>query len=244
MKKMLRAPVYKSDRISIGDKIAIWRDASAWLAPARVTKIKPYYLEVIHSSHIKTSGINRILPIIEVSNDEVQRINTVISPNIIEEADDDPAPCAAQPTVQDEVEAELNEGTGNQSDNKSAAPRNPSQLIRHTELKRLLHDASPLVEEQMGTTRSRTDAIQVHPSDAPHCHGAGDSDNDGHSRATYLKPPTELSYQTFCKPLSDEDRRAAFDAELAEWVRRGAYTVVYESSILRGESNIIGSHVV
>lgn len=37
---------------------------------------------------------------------------------------------------------------------------------------------------------------------------------------------------------------AAFDAKLAKWGMRGAYKVVYESEIPRGEADIIGSHVL
>lgn len=55
---MLWTQVYKDDEISIGDTVAIWRDASGCLAPVRVTKVTPYYYEVIHNGRVKMWGIN------------------------------------------------------------------------------------------------------------------------------------------------------------------------------------------
>lgn len=56
---MLRTPVYKNDEIDVGDPVEIWRDASGWLFPSRVTEVTPHYYEVAPSNRLKTSGINR-----------------------------------------------------------------------------------------------------------------------------------------------------------------------------------------
>ena len=56
---MLRTNHHPKDDIQIGDIVAIWRDGSGWLHPARVTKATPYSFEVVHNKRIKTSGFNR-----------------------------------------------------------------------------------------------------------------------------------------------------------------------------------------
>lgn len=56
---MLRRPVYKTEDINLGATVAIWRDASEWLAPTRVTMVLPHYLEVVNNGRLKTSGMSR-----------------------------------------------------------------------------------------------------------------------------------------------------------------------------------------
>lgn len=36
---MLRSNVRENDGIKLGNKVAIWRDGSGWLYPARVTRV-------------------------------------------------------------------------------------------------------------------------------------------------------------------------------------------------------------
>lgn len=56
---MLHAPLYTFDTITVRDTVARLRNASGWLAPARVTKVAPYNCEVVHNGRFITSGINR-----------------------------------------------------------------------------------------------------------------------------------------------------------------------------------------
>ena len=56
--------------ISVGDTVAIWRDAYGFLAPARVTKVTPCYYEVLNNNRIKTSGINRTRKVNSVANED------------------------------------------------------------------------------------------------------------------------------------------------------------------------------
>lgn len=58
---MRREQTYKNEEISMGDTVAIWRDESSWLAPARVTNVLPYYYEVAHNGQLKTSRLNRTI---------------------------------------------------------------------------------------------------------------------------------------------------------------------------------------
>ena len=51
--------VPKHDEINMGYTVAIWRDGSGWLYPARGTKVTPFYYEVQHNGRLKTSGVNR-----------------------------------------------------------------------------------------------------------------------------------------------------------------------------------------
>lgn len=75
--KMLCSPVHKTDNISLGDIVAIYRNASGWLAPGQVTKVTQYYYDVIHNGHMKTSGVNRICLISSPSMESTEiRTNT------------------------------------------------------------------------------------------------------------------------------------------------------------------------
>ena len=101
---MLRTQVCKQQEINVGDTVAIWRDASGWLATARVTKITPYYYEVIHNGRVKTSGINRTKLIINRNDDnstaeENQR--TAIPFYISYDGDEDPL--ADKPEDEDDL---------------------------------------------------------------------------------------------------------------------------------------------
>ena len=102
--KMLRTQVRKQQEINVGDTVAIWRDASGWIAPARVTKITPYYYEVTHNGRVKTSGINRTKLIINRNDDnstaeENQR--TAITFYISDYDEEDPL--ADQPEDEDDL---------------------------------------------------------------------------------------------------------------------------------------------
>lgn len=57
--KKLRAPIYLRDEINMGDPIAIQRDGSSWLRPARGTKATYNYYEKTHNERPKFSGISR-----------------------------------------------------------------------------------------------------------------------------------------------------------------------------------------
>lgn len=55
--RILRTQLLKKKHIIVRDKVEIWRDASGWLDPTRITKVTPNYYEGIHNVRIKTSGI-------------------------------------------------------------------------------------------------------------------------------------------------------------------------------------------
>lgn len=59
LRKMLRTPHFETPHFSFGDKVAIWRDGSGWLAPARVTCVTPIFVEFEHNKRLRTSGLNR-----------------------------------------------------------------------------------------------------------------------------------------------------------------------------------------
>lgn len=56
---MLSTRIYKHDFTLVGDTVALWRDSSAWIAPARVKVVLPHYCKVVHNGRIKTLGMNR-----------------------------------------------------------------------------------------------------------------------------------------------------------------------------------------
>lgn len=61
---MLRAPRNEPNELTVGDAVAIWCDASGWLAPCRVTHVVPYHVEIAHNGRLKTSILGRTRKII------------------------------------------------------------------------------------------------------------------------------------------------------------------------------------
>lgn len=53
VQKILRTPADKTYAISLGNTVAIWRDGSGFLSPARVANITPYYYEVGSNGQLK-----------------------------------------------------------------------------------------------------------------------------------------------------------------------------------------------
>lgn len=141
MDNILRIPVYKTDDIVIGDTIAIWRDVSGWLAPARVTKITPYYYEVIQNSRIKTSGMNRTRSVHDETNDEAHYVETTTNADTIDDHDHDPIQSSTEPTeaAYNEVDEAMTEAADHPYSEKSASPVQgiSSQGICGTEMQRV-----------------------------------------------------------------------------------------------------------
>lgn len=62
---MLQAPHHEADTFSVGDSVAIERDASGWIGPCRITRVLPYYVEVVQNERLKTSGFSRTRKIVD-----------------------------------------------------------------------------------------------------------------------------------------------------------------------------------
>lgn len=57
--KMLRSRTYEPENFQVDDRVAIYRDGSGWLRPARVVEVTPHYVIVKHNGRRKSSGLNR-----------------------------------------------------------------------------------------------------------------------------------------------------------------------------------------
>lgn len=230
LKKMLRTPVYKMEDIAVGDIVAIWRDASGWLAPARVTKATPYYYEVIHNNRVKTSGINRTRKVSTDTKEEVRPNDTI--PMTGSDSDyDSPADETTPPTDDAEEEAGDVADQNEETVDACVSTRSSSHRIPRSELHRILDEAQPLLRDSLASTRSQSKAIS-------------NEDGTPHDDAHHMEGPADLADQSVCTPLTDDERMEAFDRELAEWDRLDAYDEVEKKAINHEKENVIGSHVV
>lgn len=162
---MLRAPVYKFDTITVGDTVAIWRDASGWLSPARVTKGTPYYYEVVHDGIIKASGINptrRVKAVGDTHDAELDTGASTLLPAHGEDSDNDLSQSDETPSYGHTSGAVITPFVDH--DDGNVQQRSLSQHIRRTEIQHVIDDASPLVQRPLGTTRSQTAGQQAAPN--------------------------------------------------------------------------------
>lgn len=257
IQKMLRTPIHKTDDISIGDTVAIWRDASGWLAPARVTRVMPYYYEVIHNGRVKTSGINRTRLIKAHATAIPKKVEIADAHATIIESDDEaeayendnspPSQTAAESAINDapELGADADDIADNLSpDAVHDQHRATSQRIRTAEVQHVIEEARPILQEGLRSTRSQTAASRQElqsESTTPQQQLPYDANLSGQ---THVKRSVPLRNSSLWQPLSQEEREEAFDKELKEWNNRGAYTAVDEDTLSPENLNIIGSHVV
>lgn len=184
------------DDIVVGDTVAICRDASGWLAPALVTKVTPYYYEVIYNNRIKTSGINRTRKLKAGIEDEVSPNNSI--PIARADSDDSSVDDKTTPQTADDDAEEEAAHNGNEQEailtdqlgetvGANIPSRTSSHRIRRSELQRVLDDAQPLLSDNLGPTRS-----QGNESSNLTNSQLGTEHNDAH----YMQSPTDLADQS------------------------------------------------
>ncbi len=162
VRKMLRAPIYKVDKIDVGDTVAIWRDGSGWLFPARVTRVTPYYYEVVHNGRLKTSGINRTRLIPTPYGDPVPKCSgrLPIQWHSDENFDDDNYHDLCNEETEPNTEHQAVDELENAGQRVGDVPHPRSaNRIAPAELRRVIEDAQPIVQGRMGSTRSQTASL-------------------------------------------------------------------------------------
>lgn len=284
VKKMLRSSIQKYDNITVGNTVAIWRDGSGWLFPARVTKVTPYYYEVVHNGRLKTSGINRtrLIETIRDNHDQfLRRLNNaedsqednISIPNQHCEQPDDNAHDVQTDefigTPEDNVQ---NDQTDTHARTPTSTQPLPQKRIHPAEVRRLREETNTIIDTPLERTRSRTEAANNSPSmlldnatGDYHSDPFNDTTTSSDSHSTCSDDSfREASYMTeeLChmisflaevadnpsessatSKLTEQERAAAFQAELKKWQKRGAYTPVKAETVPK-DANIVGSHVI
>lgn len=170
---MLCAPIHINNQIAEGDNIAVWRDASGYLSPARVTIVTPLFYEVDHNGRLKTSSINR-----------TRLINTNLELDTAHPATHQPLEHIA-PTINDLQIQDVHSDTDDVGDVEiSTSQDNHYQVfsgpslnhdrrmpIRQTEVRRVDDEAKALIPYPIRSTRAWSAAaaeevsIESPPSD-------------------------------------------------------------------------------